>query len=309
MKLLSIVTACYNESENIEPLIARVREVLASLPQYDYEIIAIDNASTDGTQDILRRLAADDTRLKVILNARNFGYIRSPYHGFLQASGDAVICMVSDFQDPPDMIPRLVEQWERGYKAVVGVKNRSEESKVIFFLRTCYYRLLQRLAEIETIENFTGFGLYDRAIVAYCRELKDPYPYFRGIISEIGLPTTKILFVQPARRRGLTKGNFYKLYDVAMLGVTNHTKVPLRCATMTGFVLAFLSLLAGFVYLVYKLLFWDWFTVGTAPVVIGLFFFSSVQLLFIGILGEYVGAIQTQILKRPLVVERERINF
>lgn len=309
MKFISIVAGCYNEAENIEEFVARVHVVMRPLTPYQYEIIVIDNASTDGTVGILRRMAADDSRLKVILNARNFGHIRSPYHALLQANGDAALSLASDLQDPPELIPEFVRKWEEGYKAVVGVKNESDETPVFFFVRKSYYRLIHRLADFDIIQHFTGFGLYDRQILEYCRQLKDPYPYFRGIIADIGLPTAQVPFVQPRRKRGVTKNNFYSLYDMAMLGITNHSKVPLRIAAMAGFAMSLMSLLMGLGYLFYKLLFWERFTVGVAPIVIGLFLFSSVQLFFIGIVGEYIGSIHTQILARPLVVEKERINF
>lgn len=309
VKTITVVSACLNEAENVETFVTRVRTVFEQLPHYTYEFIIIDNSSTDGTQDILRRLAAQDRRIKVILNARNFGHIRSPCHALQQARGDAVLLLASDLQDPPEMIPQFLAKWEEGYKAVVGVKNQSEETPVFFFVRRCYYRLVNGLADFGIIQNFTGFGLYDQAIIEYFRRLEDPYPYFRGVISEIGLPTIQIPFVQPRRRRGFTKNNFYTLYDMAMLGITNHSKVPLRLATFMGFLLSFFSLLAAVGYLIYKLLFWDRFSIGIAPLVIGLFLFSSVQLFFIGILGEYIGAIHTQVLKRPLVVEKERMNF
>lgn len=309
MKLISVVSGCYNEEENLPELHSRLSAVFAQLPQYRFEIIFIDNASNDGTAQVLRRLAAEDPRVKVILNARNFGHIRSAYHAFLQSSGDAAIMMAADLQDPPDLLPTLLEKWKAGFKAVVAVKSKTEETPVFSFVRRFYYRLVQRLAEFEIIENFTGFGLYDRAIVEYCRKLDDPYPYFRGLISEIGLPMTKVSFVQPLRKRGLTKSNFYILYDMAMLGITNHSKVPLRLATMMGFAMSILSLCVAIIYMIYKLTFWYNFPVGLAPLIIGLFLFSSVQLFFIGILGEYIGAIHTQVLHRPLVVEKERINF
>ncbi|MDB6025211.1 MAG: dolichol monophosphate mannose synthase [Verrucomicrobiales bacterium] len=309
VKKLSIITPCYNEEENVEELHLRIRDIASKLLNYDYEHIYIDNASTDRTPAILRKIAAADPKVKVILNARNFGAIRSQYYGLLQATGDAVAVLASDFQDPPELIPTLVAKWEEGFKAVVGVKNESEESPLFFFFRRCYYKLVHRLAETETIQNYTGFGLYDKVVIDICRKLDDPYPFFRGLISEIGLPTAIVPYFQPSRKRGITKNNFYTLYDIAMLGITNHSKVPLRIATMLGFAMAFLSLLTAIGYLVYKLLFWDRFTLGMAPVVIGLFLFSSVQLFFIGILGEYIGAIHTQVLNRPLVVEKERINF
>lgn len=308
-KKISILTPCYNEQENVVPLYETIARIMGSIDGYDYEHIYIDNASTDGTVAKLRELAAKDKRVKVILNARNFGHIRSPYYGLLQADGDAVVYMASDFQDPPDLIPKLIDGWQRGAKAVLAVKDSSDESGVFFALRRIYYRVVERLADVRTYQNFTGFGLYDRAVVDYCRSLEDPYPYFRGIIAETGLPTEEVHYHQPARRRGITKNNFYTLYDMAMLGITNHSKIPLRLATMSGFLMSVLSLLVGITYLIYKLLFWQQFPAGTAPLVIGLFFFASVQLFFIGILGEYIGSIHTQVHKRPLVVEKERLNF
>jgi polyisoprenyl-phosphate glycosyltransferase len=309
VKKLSIVSGCFNEAGNVEELVARVAKVMSALPQYDYEQILIDNASTDGTQEILRKLAAENPRLKVILNARNFGHIRSPYYGLMQGKGDAVIYVASDLQEPPELIPDFLKKWEEGAKAVVAIKDSSDESPLFFAVRRLYYLLVEGLAEFKTVKNFTGFGLYDRVIIDYCRTVADPYPYFRGLISEIGLPIAQISYHQPARKRGITKNNFFTLYDLAMLGITNHSKVPLRLAAMLGFSMAILSLLVALVYLIYKLVFWYSLPVGTAPLVIGLFFFASVQLFFIGILGEYIGAIHTQVLKRPLVVEKERINF
>jgi polyisoprenyl-phosphate glycosyltransferase len=309
MKKISVVSGCFNEAGNVEELVVRVTKVMETLPCYDYEQIIIDNASTDGTQEILRRLAAGNPRLKVILNARNFGHIRSPYHGMMQGGGDAVIYMASDLQEPPELIPAFVKKWEEGAKAVVGIKDSSDESPLFFAARRMYYRLVEGLADVRTIQNFTGFGLYDRVIMEYCRGLKDPYPYFRGLIAEVGLPVERVSYHQPLRTRGFTKNNLYTLYDIAMLGITNFSKVPLRLAAMLGFATALLCLLVALAYLVYKILFWNNFPVGTAPLVIGLFFFASVQLFFIGILGEYIGAIHTQVLKRPLVVEKERINF
>lgn len=309
MKKISIVTPCFNEAENVERLAEEIRQQMEKTPGYLYEHLFIDNSSSDGTDEVLRKMAKSDHRIKVILNARNFGHIRSPFHGLLQAQGDAVILMVSDFQDPPDLIPRLIDRWEKGAKAVIGIKDSSDESKLMFWLRKAYYGLVEKLADVKTYQNFTGFGLYDKGIIEYCRNLKDPYPYFRGIIAEIGSPVEELHYHQPNRRAGITKNNFFTLYDMAMLGITNHSKIPLRIATMTGFVMSFFSLFVGLGYLVYKLIYWDRFVAGAAPLVIGLFFFASVQLIFIGILGEYIGSIHTQVLKKPLVVEKERINF
>jgi polyisoprenyl-phosphate glycosyltransferase len=307
-KLISIVTPCFNENENVDELYARIENVMSGL-HYQYEHIYIDNASTDGTPDKLRALAAKDKHVKVILNARNFGHIRSPVYAILQARGEAVIALASDLQDPPERIPEFLQKWEEGYLVVIGVKEKTEASTSFHFVRTMYYRFLRSLSDVNLIENFTGFGLYDRKVMNIIREIDDPYPYFRGIIADLGFEVAKIIFTQPRRRRGLSKNNFYTLYDLAMLGLTNYTKIPLRIATMFGFVSAGLSFLIGLIYLVYKLLDWQNFSLGLAPVVIGLFFLGSVQLLFLGIVGEYIGAIYTQVMKRPLVIEKERINF
>jgi len=308
-KHISIVTACYNEEENIEELYERVKKVMSSLDGYTYEHIFIDNASQDKTVDILRKIAAHDRNVKVIINTRNFGHIRSPQHALLQARGDAVISIVADLQDPPEMIPDFIKKWEEGYKIVIGVKENSEESPLFFTVRKLYYNIIGKLSEINLIKNFTGFGLYDQAVMEIMRQIDDPYPYFRGLICDIGYDRAELPYLQPARRRGFTKNNLYTLYDMAMLGITNHSKVPLRLATMTGFAVAFLSLLVALGYLFYKLIFWNSFSLGIAPLVIGLFFFGSIQLFFIGIIGEYIGSIHTQVLKRPRVVEKERINF
>jgi glycosyltransferase involved in cell wall biosynthesis len=308
-KLISIVTPCYNEEENVEELHTQITQIMSELPEYDFEHIYIDNASTDRTIPILRRLAGADKRVKVIINARNFGHIRSPYHAILQAQGDAVISMSSDFQDPPHLIKEFIKKWAEGYKVVMGVKSRSQETWLLFTLRTMYYRMLNRLADIRLVENFTGFGLYDRQVVEILRKIDDPYPYFRGLIADIGFEAAKIEFVQPLRRRGITKNNFYTLFDMAMLGFTNNTKIPLRLATMLGFLISAVSFVIGLFYLFYKLINWQSFEVGLAPMVVGLFFIGGVLLLFLGILGEYIGAIYTQVLHRPLVIEKERINF
>ena len=307
--LLSIVAGTFNEAENVLEFVARVVAAVEGIPDCDYEFLIIDNASADGTPDILRSLAAKNSRLKVILNARNFGHVRSPYHALLQARGDCAVCLASDLQDPPEMIPQLVEKWKAGFKAVVCVKEGGRDATGFSVIRKFYYRLVHRLSDTEMIDDFTGFGLYDKAVVDYCRQAQDPYPYFRGMISEIGFPVERVPFKKAARQRGITTNNFYTLYDLAMLGLTSHSKVPLLLATMLGFSMSILSFLAAFCYFVYKMLFWQNFALGMAPVVIGLFLFSSVQLFFIGIVGEYIGAIHTQVLRRPLVVEKERINF
>lgn len=309
MKHVTIMSPCYNEEENVEELYARVVAAMSRCPALTFNLLFIDNASTDRTVPLLRGLAAKDPRVRVIVNARNFGHIRSPYHGLLQGEGDAVIAIASDLQDPPELIPEFIAKWEAGYKIVMGVKARSEESALFYALRSLFYRTLRRFSEIELVEHFTGFGLYDRRVMDVLRSISDPYPYFRGLIADIGFESAKVEFLQSGRKRGITKNNFYTLFDMAMLGFTNHSKVPLRLATLVGFAAGSLSFLVGLFYLGYKLLNWSSFSVGVAPLVIGLFFFASVQLVFLGIVGEYVGAIHTQVLNRPLVVERERINF
>jgi polyisoprenyl-phosphate glycosyltransferase len=309
MKRISIVTPCYNEKENIEILHAQIDEVMSNLTEYEFEHIIIDNASTDGTVAILRDLAAKDKRVKIVLNNRNFGHIRSPYYGLKQAYGDAVIMMASDLQDPPSLIPQFIHKWEEGFKVVLGVKTHSEETPIFYALRTLYYRTLHALSEAPLVEHATGFGLYDQVVIKMLRTIVDPYPYFRGLIVELGYERAIIAYDQPKRVRGLTKNNFYTLFDMAMLGMTNHSRVPLRLATMLGFGAALLSFIIGVFYLVYKLLNWNSFSLGSAPVIIGLFFFGAIQLFFLGIVGEYIGALYTQVLNRPLVVEKERINF
>jgi len=309
MKFISIVTACYNEEENIAEVYKQVKDVIAGLNGYTYEHIFIDNASRDKTVSILKEIAKKDKNVKIIVNARNFGHIRSPFHALLQARGEAVISIVADLQDPPSMIADFIKKWEEGYNIVVGIKKYSEESMVMFKIRQLYYRISARLSEVELLKDFTGFGLYDKKIMDILREINDPYPYFRGLITEIGFEIAKVEYTQPARRRGITKNNFYTLYDMAMLGITNHSKVPLRLAAMLGFAASVFSLVIAFCYLIYKIIFWDTFAVGVAPLIIGLFLFSSVQLFFLGILGEYIGSIHTQVLKRPLVIVKERINF
>lgn len=309
MPLISVITPCFNEEENVRELCQRVKNVFDDLPNYTYEHIFIDNASKDKTVEILKEIAMENTQVKIIVNTRNFGHVRSPMHAVFQAKGDAVIGIVADFQDPPELIPDFIRKWEEGYKIVIGVKAKTEDSLLFYAIRKAYYKIIGQLSDVEMVQNFTGLGLYDKKVIDVLREIDDPYPYFRGLICDIGYERAVILYDQPARKRGITKNSFYTLYDLAMLGITNHSKVPLRLATMTGFAVAILSLFCALGYFIYKLIFWENFSVGVAPLVIGLFFFSSVQLFFIGIIGEYIGSIHTQVLKRPLVIEKERINF
>ena len=310
MKSISIVTPCYNEEGNVQEVYERVRALMLELGRYRYEHIFIDNASRDATFNILMRIAATDPNVKVIRNARNFGHVRSPMHALLQARGDAIIALMSDLQDPPEVLAQLLEHWERGVPIVIAVKNSSQESAFMFTIRRLFYRLVNRLTDgIETYENFTGFGLYDRKVIDLVKQFNDPYPYFRGMIAEIGLPHIEVNYEQQQRKRGKSKNNFYTLYDLAMLGITKLSKVPLRLVTFSGFAGSALSLMVGFAYFLYKMLFWSQFSLGIAPLVIGFFFFGSLQFLFMGIIGEYIGNIHTQVHNRALVVERDRVNF
>lgn len=309
MPLITIMTPCYNEADNIRPLHESIERVFSELPDYEFQHLFIDNSSTDGTQDVLRKLAAEEKRVRIIFNSRNYGVIRSSFYGILQCGGDAVIPMAADLQDPPELIPELIEKWEEGYQSVLAVKRSAGESRSMGFFRRLYYTIVSRLSEIPLIDNYYGFGLYDRAVVEALRKMEDPYPYFRGMVMEVGFEQTIIYFDQPARKRGSSSYNFYRLFDVAMLGITSHSKVPLRFATMLGFLMSALSFMVGMGYLLAKLLFWNHFTVGIAPILISVFFFGSVQLFFTGILGEYIGFIYTNVRHRPLVVEKERINF
>lgn len=307
-KLLSIVTPCYNEEDNIDELCQRIAEVMKDTP-YDYEHIFIDNSSTDSTVQKIKAKAVNDKRIKLIVNVRNFGHIRSPYYGILQSTGDACVLIASDLQDPPEMILEFIKKWEQGYKTVLAVKPESEESSIMFGLRKIYYRLIARISEVPLVQNATGAGLFDRAVIEILRSIEDPYPYFRGLLCEIGFPIATVPFNQPRRQRGVTKNNFYTLYDIGMLGITNHSKIPLRLMAMSGFLLAFLSALVALFYVAAKLIFWNSFQLGTTPILIGVFFFGAVQAFFIGVVGEYIGSIHTQVRNMPLVVELERVNF
>jgi glycosyltransferase involved in cell wall biosynthesis len=309
-KLITIVSPCFNEELNVRELYRRLQAVAAQLPDYEFAWLFIDNASRDNTVGVLREMAAEDSAVKVIVNARNFGHLRSPMHGFLQAQGDAVGFVASDLQEPPELFVEMIREWEKGIPIVAAVKSSSDESGIMYGVRTAYYRLVARLTNVEVIEHYTGFGLYDRSVVEKLREgFHDPYPYFRGMIAELGLPYTRVFFNQAQRKRGITKNNFYTLYDLAMLGITNLSKVPLRLVILFGFISAILSFLAGVFYFMYKLVFWSSFTVGVAPLVLGLFFMGSVQMIALGIIGEYIGSIHTMAQNRPLVTEKERINL
>ncbi len=310
MKKISVLLPCYNEEENVVPISeAIIEQFETKLPNYDYEIVFIDNDSVDTTREKLRALCAGNHKIKAIFNARNFGQFNSPYHGLLQTTGDCTIGMCSDFQDPVDLIPRLVAEWEKGYKIVCPIKTTSKENKIMRFLRTCYYKTIRKMSDVEQIEHFTGTGLYDKAFIKVLRDLKDPTPFLRGIVAELGFKRKDIPYEQQKRKAGKTKNNWYTLYDAAMLSFTSYTKSGMRICTIFGFIVAFVSIIIGLVYLILKLCNWNSFDVGGAPTLIGIFVLGGIQIFFIGFLGEYIMSMNQRIMNRPLVIEEERINF
>lgn len=310
MKTISVVVPCFNEEENVEAMTMAIKEIFEKdLPQYAYELIFIDNDSRDGTKEIIRRLCGENRQVKGIFNAKNFGQFNSPYYGMLQSTGDCTILVACDFQDPVEMIPRFVKEWEAGYRIVIGIKNASQENKLMYWLRGCYYKMIKRLSDVEQIEQFTGFGLYDSKFVDVLRSLDDPTPFLRGIVAELGFRRKELSYEQPKRRAGKTSNNFYRLYDAAMLSITSYTKAGLRLATIFGSICCAVSMVVAIVYLVMKLMYWDRFLAGMAPLLIGMCFLGSVQIFFIGLVGEYILSINSRVMKRPLVVEEERINF
>jgi dolichol-phosphate mannosyltransferase len=309
LPLISIVTPCFNEEENVDELYRRVKATVSTIDKYAFEFIFIDNHSEDNTVAKLKALAATDSKVKIIVNTRNFGHIRSPYYGIMQSHGVATIYLASDLQDPPEMIPEFIRYWEEGYKLVMATKPQSEGSAWVHSLRKSYYRLLDGISTIAVVNDSTGFGLYDKEVLDHLRKIDDPYPFLRGLICELGYEIKTIPFTQPRRLRGISKNNFYTLYDIAILGIVSHSKVPIRIMAFLGFALGAISLLVAMIFLVLKLLYWNSFPMGIAPAVIGLFFLFGIQLMFIGILGEYIGTIHTYVQRRPIVVEKERVNF
>lgn len=309
-KLISVLIPCYNEAGNVQPMSeAVIHEFTTKLPQYDYEIVFIDNYSTDGTREKLEEICAKNSKVKAIFNARNFGQFNSPYYGMCQTHGECTIAMCCDFQDPVDLIPRFVAEWEKGYKIVSAIKTQSEENKIMRFLRTCYYKTIKKMSSVEQIEHFTGTGLYDKSFIEVLRNLDDSTPFLRGIVAELGYKRKNIEYTQEKRRSGSTHNNWYTLYDAAMLSFTSYTKVGLRAATLIGFFLALITMLIAAIYFIAKMMWWDSFPMGTAPLLIGMFFLGSVQLFFIGLVGEYILNINARAMHRPLVIEEKRINF
>ncbi len=311
MKTVSISVACYNEVGNLRELTEKIRTIFTEqLSDYNYQILFIDNDSTDGTRDLLRELCAEDpAHVAAIFNVHNFGSIRSSTHCLLQATGDCVVRMAADLQDPPELLVEFVRAWEAGHKIVLGIKKGSRENPIVYGIRKLYYALIRHITDINHIDNFVGFGLYDRSFIETLRSLHDPMPYLRGIVAELGFKYKPVYYLQPERKSGKSKFNFYRLYDYAMLGITSYSKIPLRLATFAGASIAFVSFLLGIVYLILKLVHWYTFRAGIAPLLIGMFFLGAVQLLFIGIIGEYILNINTRVLNRPLVIEEERINL
>lgn len=310
MKKISVMIPCYNEEENVEPISKAIIDVFKTqLSNYDYEILFIDNDSQDKTREILRRMCEEDKHIKAIFNAKNFGQFNSPYYGMLQTTGDCTISMVCDFQDPVEMIPKYVAEWEKGYKIVIGIKTSSKENKLLYWFRSMYYKFIKKFSEVDQIEHFTGSGLYDKEFINVLRDLKDPTPFLRGIVAELGYKRKEIEYEQPKRRAGKTSNNFLRLYDAAMLSITSYTKIGLRLCSFIGIIIGGISFIIGLVYLIMKLTHWNQFAVGMAPMLIGVFFLGAVQLFFIGLIGEYIMSINVRVMNRPLVIEEERINF
>lgn len=309
-KKISIMVPCYNEEENVVPLSEAVIATLEKdLPEYDYEILFIDNCSKDKTREKLILLCSRNKKIKAIFNTKNFGQFNSPYYGLCQTTGDCTICLCADFQDPIDMIPKFVHEWENGYKIVCGIKTSSKENKIMYFLRGVYYKAIKKMSEVEQIEQFTGFGLYDKSFIQVLRDLKDPTPFLRGIVAELGPERKEIPYEQQERRAGKTSNNWYRLYDAAMLSFTSYTKIGLRLATFIGFGLSAVSVVIAIIYFILKLLHWNDFPAGMTPILLGVFVIGSMQLFFIGLLGEYIMNMNARLMNRPLVIEQERINF
>lgn len=309
-KVISVMIPTFNEEENALPIYEAVKkEIEQNCPNYDYEILFIDNKSRDRTREVIRGICASDPRVRAIFNTKNFGQFNSPYYGILNTSGDCTITMCADFQDPPELIHTFVEAWEQGYKIVIGRKTRSQESRILYFLRSCYYKAIRSMSSVDMIEQFTGFGLYDKSFVNTLRNLRDPTPFIRGIVAELGPERKEIEYTQPKRRAGKTNNNFYTLYDAVMLSFTSYTKAGMRLCTFFGFFVAFASFIMALFFLVAKLVAWNSFSAGYAPIVISVFFMGGVQLVFLGFMGEYIMSMNTRVMNRPLVVEEERLNF
>lgn len=310
MKKVSVLIPCYNEEDNVVPMSEAIVNLFENqISNYDYELVFIDNASQDNTKKLLRDICSKNTKIKAIFNAKNFGQFNSPYYGILQTTGDCTISMVCDFQDPVDLIPQYLREWENGYKIVIGIKTSSKENPIMYHLRGMYYKFIKKFSNVEQIEHFTGSGLYDREFVEVLRNLNDPTPFLRGIVAELGYKRKEISYEQPQRRAGKTHNNFYSLYDAAMLSITCYTKIGLRLCTFLGMMCGAFSAIIGLVYLVWKLICWDNFAAGMAPILIGIFFLGAIQLFFIGFIGEYVLSINQRVMNRPLVIEEERVNF
>lgn len=311
MKKISVVIPTYNEEENVKPMAEAVTNLFdVQLADYDYEVIFIDNCSKDKTRELLGEICKENKKVKAIFNAKNFGQFNSPYYGLLQATGDCAVLLAADFQDPVEMIPVFVSEWEKGsYNIVCGIKTSSKENKLVYLLRSIYYKMIKKMSDVEQIEHFTGFALYDQSFIEVLRKLDDPKPFLRGIVAELGGKRKDVPYTQPRRRAGKTKNNWYSLYDAAMLSFTSYTKIGLRLATFAGFFVGFASFVLGIVYLILKLMYWNRFAAGQAPILLGMLFLGAVQLLFIGFLGEYILSINSRVMKRPLVVEERRLNF
>ena len=305
---ITVLTPTFNEKDNIKDLYLQIKDIFTEI-NYQYEHLVIDNASNDGTIPILKEIASKDKNFKVIINNKNYGHIRSPFYGLQQCNSDAVILMASDFQDPVDLIPRYIKEWEKGNKIILGEKITSNENKLKSFFRKLFYKFLNKISDIKLTNNTTGSGIFDKSVIDKIKNISDPYPYFRGLINEIGEEVKTITFNQPSRKAGLTKNNIFTLYDIGILGIVKHSRKPLRFMVLLGFVLSLISFTTGLFYLIYKLIYWDSFSLGLAPIIVGIFLVSSVQIILLGLVGEYIGIILIHQRNMPLVLEKERINF
>jgi len=305
---ITVLTPTFNEKDNIKDLYLQIKDIFTEI-NYQYEHLVIDNASNDGTIPILKEIASKDKNFKVIINNKNYGHIRSPFYGLQQCNSDAVILMASDFQDPVDLIPKYIKEWEKGNKIILGEKITSNENKLKSFFRKLFYKFLNKISDIKLTNNTTGSGIFDKSVIDKIKNIADPYPYFRGLINEIGEEVKTIKFNQPSRKAGLTKNNIFTLYDIGILGIVKHSRKPLRFMVLLGFVLSLISFTTGLFYLIYKLIYWDSFSLGLAPIIVGIFLVSSVQIILLGLVGEYIGIILIHQRNMPLVLEKERINF
>jgi glycosyltransferase involved in cell wall biosynthesis len=309
MKKISIVSPCYNEEQNIDILYSKINKEIENLHDYIFEIIFIDNASTDNTADQIKKIISIDKRVKLIINIKNFGHIKSPYWGIMQAKGDAVIYLASDLQDDPKYIPEFIRLWEEGWPIIMATKEKTELGILDKILRKSYYKILNLISENQTIKNATGFGLYDKKIIKIIKLIDDREPYFRGMVAELGYKIYELKIIQKKRKFGKSKNNLYTLYEYAMIGIISQSILPIRLMSIAGFLIAILSFLIGLFYIIKKLIYWETYKLGISPLLLPVIFLFGIQFVFIGIIGEYLRVLVIKAKNRPVVIEKERINF